>query len=487
MIKTLLERSPESPDHLEALFLYITTVCYEKMLKRMKNPNFSEPYRHCLLNQGTFPFLEQSSVAPGAEGRNHDELFLKVIPVLAKTPGLEVDIHNLEAAAKSEGPNIAIYNKSTYMEFHHLLCKFLRSFLKNLEQLQTLHKDMASSGNYNLAKILRTLKKVWASGQYLRAMVSGAAIEKHLQNIQHLLVMDTRKSWIDYHEDEDDDVVQFLKPNSMRKGQSLGPWQSYRDWLRLLVLYFDAAQVLVMFVAALNLPPPVGISIKIFSPPHPDDRMTSWKALLENERYFPPTIGEIPGKDLVTFLNSRLNVSRKKGVDIVAIIQSAQLLKQQHESHLTGDVDEANTDIDLLAEQLTTCSSLGAPEDIKMIKEKIVALKSLKFQNRLPQIQKILEMMATFQKRACFYKNLSQGPLKTGTKAPGFHHCEAYAAPFCALLGQIGQEKIELWMKELPPQDVAWLKTLLGEFAVSHVSCVILNLQFNDIRDARVE
>jgi hypothetical protein len=398
MIKTLLGRSAESPEHLETFYLYVTAVCYAKMLKCTQNPSLSEPYLLCLQSLHTFPFLEKPSVVLGADGRNPDELFIKAIPIIAEA--LKVDIRNLEAVAKSEEP-IEIYNKSTYMEFHHLLCK-LRSFFRSLEQLQKLRMKAASSGNYNVEEILRALKKVWAIGHYLRTMVSGTAIEKHLKNIAHLLVVDTRKSWPDYAEDDNNNnnnnVVQFLKPNSMRKGQSLVPWQSYRDWLRLLVLYFNAAQVLVKFVATSNLPPPVSIFIKVFSPPLPDDRMASWKALLENERYFPSTLGETPDKDLVNFLNSHLNASRKKGVDIVAIIQSAQLLKQQHKSHLTGDVDKANTDIDLLAGQLMTCSLLGVPEDIKMIKEKIVTLKSLGFQNRLPQIQKILEMMAIFQK-----------------------------------------------------------------------------------------
>jgi hypothetical protein len=47
--------------------------------------------------------------------------------------------------------------------------------------------------------------------------------------------------------DADADFTDFqrIKPYSLRKEIPLLPWQSYRDWLMLMVHYFDAADILL--------------------------------------------------------------------------------------------------------------------------------------------------------------------------------------------------------------------------------------------------
>ena len=427
----------------------------------MTNPHFSVPYLDCLLNIKIFQYT-QSPAAPRPQGRNRDELFIKSIPVLATFH--KIKIPRLEAAAKMKEP-IEIYNEDTYMEFHDLVGILLSRFLSSLEQLKKLETDMVKTKNFDLESILAALKKVRASGHYLRAIVSGAAIEKYLQNIAQFLVVDTRKAWPDLVDNDDDDTFFFLKPNSMRKGQAIVSWQSYRDWLKLMVLYFDAAQVLASFIASLKRQPPVPISILILSPPHPNDQMPHWEPLLQNERYFSQVPGEPSGKELVDWLHSRFK-SSKTGDSIATIIKSAQLL---------NDPSPSDAKIDLLATQMENCSSLGADQDIAVITKRIIALKLLKSQDRPSQVQKILELLTTFQRRATFYKKLSL----EGLGAPGTQHCEAYVASILTLLGLLSGQtseisEFEARVKELSKEQVEQLKDVLGKFAVSHGFMLIL-------------
>ena len=59
-------------------------------------------------------------------------------------------------------------------------------------------------------------------------------------------------------------------------------WQAYYEWLKLMVVHFDALRILISFQERVRKP----ITIKIISTPQPDKSLMPWKKLLENERYF---------------------------------------------------------------------------------------------------------------------------------------------------------------------------------------------------------
>ena len=82
----------------------------------------------------------------------------------------------------------------------------------------------------------------------------------------------------DCEEDEGDTEFDLLKPYNTSQGKPLLPWESYRDWLRLQTIYFDATEVLARYVTPFALS--VDISIKILSSSPPDDKMLSWEDLL---------------------------------------------------------------------------------------------------------------------------------------------------------------------------------------------------------------
>jgi hypothetical protein len=56
-------------------------------------------------------------------------------------------------------------------------------------------------------------------------------------------------------------------------------WQSYKDWLRLMVVHFDGVAILSKYVQSLG-PVYKGISIEVLAPPRVSGEMLSWENLL---------------------------------------------------------------------------------------------------------------------------------------------------------------------------------------------------------------
>ena len=459
MLKTLLWQSKRSKEDVDAFLLYGIAVSFGKMKARMANKHFSVPYLRCLLKQTTFPFVAITSVMPNAGKEHSDQPFINAIPSLAQHT--DTQIPNLNLAAKQVQP-IEIYNKDTYMEFHLLLCELLSKFGISLIELGSVQK--AKGG---LGEILKALKKVRVFGLLLRTMVTGSAIDKHLQCIASLLVVDSRKMWTpEPGGSEEADFTEFhrLKPWSIRKGKTLFPWESYRDWLRLMIRNIDTPQVLVAYATGWESQPPNPLSITILSPPLPGDEMLPWIKLLETERYFPTRPGEPSGKDFISFLTKSYVADTPESSKIS--IRDVTKLAQAHR-----DVPADLTKIKTLTQQVKKCTSVGRKNDIDRIVERLEGLHRFEPKDQPAQILAIVDMLETLTKRAAFYVSLKKGPLCCGEGFSGKHHCEAYVASLLTLLFRFGQhfDDFEGRLNLLSPEDINQIKALLIELQVSHI------------------
>ena len=469
MLKTLLEQSRVSDEDLEAFELFSIASSFDKMNMRMTNKRISAPYLHCLLTQTTFPFITLSSLVPKAGDRNSDEPFIQAIPFLAihtvtKIPNLSQHAANLEQL-------IDIYNEDTYMEFHHLLCEFLSKFRASLETLRALQRNRTEG---DLGEILKALNKVRVFGHYLRIMVSSSAIEKHLQTIATFLDVDPRKMWRpEPGEPESEDAdFQCLKPYSVRKGKPLLPWESYRDWLRLMVHYFDATQVLAAHVATfpIQCTPHDTLSITILSPPLPGNEMLPWTEILKSDRFFPTLHGETSGDEFISFLKKSYDEDTSPA-QVLSATKSARLLADSGENVSADNIDK-------LTRQVGKCTSVGRKDTIDRIVEKLRKLKSFESRDQRTQLRAIVETLETLTKRAQFHDNLKQGSLCSGQGFCGKHHCEAYIASLLTLLSSVGRpvDDFEERLKTLSEKEIGQIKELLTELQVSHFFMHHLNL-----------
>jgi hypothetical protein len=474
MLKTLLRSSADSESqkkHRDPFLLYIIAVSFKKMNRRMTNDRISVPYNACLLKLKTFPFINLP-VTKRDRDRNHDKRFIGVIPKLAKLA--KTNIPNLLLAANLEA--IEIYNESTYMEFHLLLCELLTRFSSSLAKLTTIKADSET-------KIISdALTEVNIFGSYLRTMVRSSALEIHLQTIAPLLVVDGKKSWTPDSEEEIVDLADFqrLKPYSMRKGKALLPWESYRDWLKLLVHYFDAAKVLTEHFNT-ELPTGSAISITILTPPLPlatpsKTTMLPWTDLLATEQFFPTLPGELSGQNLIGFLQVELEGitgDKRELDDITNVKNSALQLKEKLESlaDLPGPTDSEAilTEIEDLSQAAGKCPTV----DQRVVKD-ILALKSLKPQDRPTKMEDIVDILSTWLNGAKFYASLKAGALRIGDRFSGRYHCEAYIASLLALFSCSGSKEcvddLKKSLKSLSQSQQ--MKDLLEKMKASHFSCI---------------
>lgn len=63
----------------------------------------------------------------------------------------------------------------------------------------------------------------------------------------------------------------------------------YWKWFRLLVVHFQAVDILGQYVTGANFRPGTPISIRILSPPHVDDKLLPWRELITDNKFLPRT------------------------------------------------------------------------------------------------------------------------------------------------------------------------------------------------------
>jgi hypothetical protein len=486
MLKTLLGRSQQSKEGSTTLNLYIVAASFPKMKHRMNNRRLSKHYLSCLteMKLKTSHFTEPPHVATATaepDSENPDQTLLDFLPGLC-------DLSNIDNLLAARDNNTEIYNKETFLEFHNLLCKLLLSFNNSLANLENLFQTKETTPK-SVTDIRQRLRNVHFLGRSLRAMVTGAAIEKHLKVVTDLLEVDNGNSWVMGEDEEGDAEFDIL-------GKFLPPWESYKNWLRLMVVYFDAESILSHFLS--KYPSGTGIDIKILAPCLPPDgsKMLTWKNLLRHETYFPELPndpGQPSAEELITFLTSDyVDMDSKgkcnevletgQGTSIQKVIESAKHIKERQELAITTkgiDMDGLTDALNSVGEQLSLLKSSVAPGSaecisaiLKQIKEVQALIPERTPKARLLLIQDIEEGLETLKARSALYEALKEDQsLSTGVGFYGTRHCEICMAAFNSL-------------SALPIQESSEYEAILREFKVSHI--FMHNSKFCSILQCRI-
>ena len=100
----------------------------------------------------------------------------------------------------------------------------------------------------------------------------------------------------DADEDEDEDVdVQFHDIQAHHRAQACG------NWLKLMVIHFDAVQHLIHFIKTIGSSK---VSIQMLFQTPPDRYMLPWKTLLNHKAYFPDDPSLSKTADIIGFLSA---------------------------------------------------------------------------------------------------------------------------------------------------------------------------------------
>lgn len=244
----------------DVLLRYVVTTSHERILRRLQHPIMSTPYLTALENVKTIEFreFEQDYDKQGQQEVQND---LYVVHELLELPGdmkFDVEIPNLEKAAL-DSPS-KIYTRDTCVEFHQLLCNLLRCFMNALSDLRNAKRAKTN----HQAVPIHILGPIMAYGYLLHQLVMGAALTAHLCVIESSLIENRRiitsKASSDgimeaIEEDVEEDVELLgIQPNTIREegAEPVPLWESYRDWLRLVLVHFEAVDILFGYVNSSN-------------------------------------------------------------------------------------------------------------------------------------------------------------------------------------------------------------------------------------------
>lgn len=260
-------------------------MCCRKMDRRLKSGQ-SQAYIQALKQVKEFIFkprpVDETSTNKSLRTLQREEIefsndrgLLEDFVLLASSkPGmLSIEIPNIILAAHnmpSEG-HFELYTDSTHIEFHQLLLELLNRFCKALQNLSAASKQaQKGSQTIDTQTFKRDLSNGRVYGYALMRMARGRAFRMHMENIEPLLANYTRTTEasgsasapnieMDEQDIENkDEEIEAIGVDKMMGSLS----KSYGAWLRLMVVLFDAIEILVNFVNG-NRFPYESISVKI--------------------------------------------------------------------------------------------------------------------------------------------------------------------------------------------------------------------------------
>lgn len=435
---------------LPLLPLYVTATCYGKMLTRLNYRTWQLLFA-ALTDQQNIEFSEQSHVCTPGELAS-DNTFLSKLPQLQTHLG--ASITNLIQVSRTEN----LYTAETCMDFHRILCELLSLFHTHLQELAAFQGQQGKAEEVHQKLVLVT-----QIGNVLRLMSKGAAIKKHLKLVARYIpdkvVQLTERGEVTADNNymlEQEELMGLHTGQPSTQARLPAPkWKICNNWLELIIIYYDAIQIVSRFVTTHSID---DVDIKIITQSPPDQKMLTWRELLRCKSYFPSHPNpSLSSSELIKFLefkpksgtgkdntrkdntrkditrkgNTRKNGSSKDGAksSVENVIEMVVAL---------GELDDqvaftlAHADIMERICCLTNCGSPGSASYLESIRTNLKSLP--KSDQRSEEIAVIVQMLKTLRASAKVFDLLKEGTaLSTGRDFLGTYHCEACLAAFCLM------------------------------------------------------
>lgn len=407
-------------NHPEELPEYVVASCHKKMDTRL-NHVLSKPYldflhtTSTLIDTAGFPgFTDEFSTSEYSEQRLSTDciFFSAVFPAIMEV--LEKDFPKLRLAAKKvDGTGsfnpYDVYNKDTYMEYHTLLCELVNHFRNGLQILSHLKKVQKKED------FLKHVQYVAILGDFLQTMVWGSVIDAHLKIITKAAVIPTSclEEVGSLEVDGNEDLYAF---------GVLPCWQAIREWLKLIVVHFDAIFILSSHMKRVGDP---RVTIKVLDVPHPGIERCHWKETLEDEKYFPEgrknDKGNPSTSEIIEFINNWRNKQVTKELDSKRIETVIQTFK---DLYWPPDVILTEQEIDAMVKQISSMSCCSSPGS-SAFKESIISdVILMKTDNSNDLKDRILCNLRRLMEKARLFNTLDTA------KFNGSIHCELLLASF---------------------------------------------------------
>jgi hypothetical protein len=282
------------------LMKYIVATCCRKMIHRFTHP-VSKMYIESLKSVGDIPLneslLERSIPDADAAEKSHDEHFLCGLYILWKKNLIKFPIPALvkQAERAMNRQDFRVYSAETYLEFHRLILALLELYREALQVLSTSPAKLKGTSERPFEEWLRAAV---FCGLALHNLTRGAALRIHLKNIEDRLHfnpdVDTKsRSVPNEREDEGREAEDKGREEDLEavdpSVHGVDLCEFYWKWFRLLLVHFQAAEILTRYVSEPRFQSGTPISIRILSPPQADDKLLPWQELFADEKFLPPT------------------------------------------------------------------------------------------------------------------------------------------------------------------------------------------------------
>lgn len=420
------------------LLSYVIATSHVKILRRLRHSTLSMPYSSSLRAVTNFSFCEFHRLPTTAEMESDQSLLARSLPTVitrlrTKIPKIQEQME----LAKANKP-LQFYTKDTCMEFHLLLCELLERFEAALEQLSKSRSKTAHAVKGS-PEFEKNLSAVIFYGYSLQRIARGSAIDKHLQNIQSLLNDHRRVQTmqeVDEMEEEDDVELSGVQPGATPKGSTPQPlWKSYKDWLRLILVHFDAVEILVAYVTGEHFHHNA-IVFKILVSPPVDDAMLPWQTLFEDPTLFPAYTASLDHKassilpqtndQILAFLNDAISSDPEH-----ALVSTQQVMKTVTKFQLGNATHRTNINqVIKNVEKLGQFKLPGWDEYTRRMLSHLEHLKNCSDSNEYQDlIRQITHALHSLQDIARFFIYLSKKQHFTGSL-----HCEACLATLLEFL-----------------------------------------------------
>jgi hypothetical protein len=267
-------------------------------------------------------------------------------------------------------------------------------------------------------------------GHVLQGIAKGSALRIHLINIEPLLQgnrhPDRPKPVLNEEEEDNerevcDEDLEAVWP-SAATGGPIPLWQSYWDWFRLLLVHFQAVDVLTESINRQKIPADTPISIQVLIPPRVDDKLLPWRDLLTDKKLFP------------TFSSGTLHKIARSNDDILRFLEEG-----------TRDISKWSK---AASDARKAWEASNTPETIRLVQ--------FLQQSRLPgwdvATHKLLKMLADPIKHSSHITDMMRSlcestwlftRLSVENKFKGALHCEATLASFADHSNNLAGSKYE--------------------------------------------
>ena len=319
----------------KCLMRYIIATCYPKMYHRLTQEHLSAPYLDSLksVKMEEIEFHESEPRITKSDMK----FFLHFLPLFldanhaiqSKIPNIRKQTDLMIASDSEAGPAphlnkqhkpIHFYTKDTYQEFHTLLLVFLDIFQQSLKYLND-SASAAATGGAAPSKFSKNVSLFMVAGSGLQLLTRGAVLGRHLKTIEASLKEHRRVNTVSVSTDdsesmeEQDEDLKAVQPHAKivappSQTVILPLHVSYNEWLKLMLIYFDAVDKLSQFGSQFQFDE---IRIDILVSPPVSNTLLPWRDLFSYPGIFPAK--NVPANEQISVIFDYLKTSIAQSFD----------------------------------------------------------------------------------------------------------------------------------------------------------------------------